>query len=325
MSGKTIIISSTGLDLKDYRQAAIETCLKLELFPLAMEHFEVMGLGATEGSKLKLDRADGYVGIFAHRYGYIEQGHDKSVTEIEFEYAGERGLERLCFLVDPKYPWSPEAWDYKNYERLQQFKSHLSETVLRGLFTTLDDFKAKLMPALVEWKERHGYGRAMSTPGEVDVKTAAAAPPHPALVIGREGDVSKLKARFGIVGNLPKEPVTVIRGWPGVGKTTLVNALAYDPEVGSAFPDGVLWTAVGEAPNPLGELTAWARALGARETLEAHNLEEVIGRVRALLRDKKMFLIVDDVWAPRRPHRSRSPDRTAPPCSRRVLAMWRAS
>jgi hypothetical protein len=75
-----VFISSTGLDLREYREAAEEICKRLELFPVAMEYFEVMGLGASEGSKRKLDTADVYVGIYAHRYGYIENGYDKSVT-----------------------------------------------------------------------------------------------------------------------------------------------------------------------------------------------------------------------------------------------------
>jgi hypothetical protein len=154
---RSVIISSTGLDLRDYREAAEEICKRLHLFPVAMEYFEAMGLGATEGSKRKIDEADVYVGIYAHRYGYIEQGHDKSVTEIEFDYAGERNIERLCFVVDPKWPWPPDAWDYKNQEPLQSFKARLSASLIRSQFTTVDDLRVKLMHALVEWKGRvHG-------------------------------------------------------------------------------------------------------------------------------------------------------------------------
>ena len=86
MTCKRVIISSTGLDLADYRKAAEEICLRRRLYPLAMEYFEAMGLGATEGSRRKIDDADVYVGIYAYRYGYIEHGYDKSVTEIEFDY-----------------------------------------------------------------------------------------------------------------------------------------------------------------------------------------------------------------------------------------------
>jgi len=100
-----VFISSTSIDLRDYRDAAIEECNRLGLVPIAMEFFEAMAFGAAAGSKQKLDGADLYVGIFAHRYGYIEEGQDKGITEIEFDHATERGLDRLCFLVDPDWPW----------------------------------------------------------------------------------------------------------------------------------------------------------------------------------------------------------------------------
>jgi hypothetical protein len=260
---RNVIISSTGLDLRDYREAAEEICKRLHLFPVAMEYFEAMGLGATEGSKRKIDEADVYVGIYAHRYGYIEQGHDKSVTEIEFDYAGERNIERLCFVVDPKWPWPPDAWDYKNQEPLQRFKARLGASLIRSQFTTVDDLRVKLMQALVEWKGRH--------PGSDDVDhdeppppaaLASLAPPTPPLFVGRGNDLTSLKARLGIGPGAARRAVTVIRGWPGVGKTTLVNALAHDSEVAAAFPDRVLWAAIGQTPNPIGELLAWARALG---------------------------------------------------------------
>src|SRR5438094_482205 len=103
-----VFLSSTGQDLAKYREGAIEVSNRLGLVPVAMEFFEAMGKGATEGSKRKLKDADVYVGIFAHRYGYIEEGYDKSVTEIEFDYASnELNLDRLCFAIDTDYPWSP--------------------------------------------------------------------------------------------------------------------------------------------------------------------------------------------------------------------------
>src|SRR5205814_1942432 len=38
-------------------------------------------------------------------------------------------------------------------------------------------------------------------------------------------------------------------GLPGIGKTALAVALAYDDEVRSQFPDGVLWAPLGVHPN----------------------------------------------------------------------------
>ncbi|MDX2137030.1 MAG: DUF4062 domain-containing protein, partial [Chloroflexota bacterium] len=78
---KTVFISSTSRDLADYRAAAVEICLRMGYTPIAMEYFSAMPVGATAGSLHKLDTADLYVGIFAHRYGYIEDEADgRSVT-----------------------------------------------------------------------------------------------------------------------------------------------------------------------------------------------------------------------------------------------------
>jgi hypothetical protein len=131
----TVFLSSTGLDLVEYRDAAIEVCNQLGLVPIAMEFFEAMGAGAVEASKTKLEDADVYVGIFAHRYGYIEPGYDRSVTQLEFEHAGERRLERLCFVVDDSYPWPPDAIDYEHHGELVAFKKSVDKLV-RARFTT---------------------------------------------------------------------------------------------------------------------------------------------------------------------------------------------
>ena len=49
---KSVFISSTSVDLKKYRQAAIQVCEQLGFEAIAMENVEAMG--ATEGSKQML-------------------------------------------------------------------------------------------------------------------------------------------------------------------------------------------------------------------------------------------------------------------------------
>lgn len=293
-----VFISSTSRDLADYRQAAIDTCIKLGLVPIAMEHFPAMGVGATEGSKRELDKADVYVGIFAHRYGYIEDKDDgRSVTEIEFHYAGERGLDRLCFVVDPAHPWPTDAIDHENNPLLRKFKDQVNR-LIRAQFTTVDNFASHLMFALISWKEQN---RVTTPPVSTDTAShVAIAPPRPSLLIGREEDQRRLKLRFGIAqdGSIEqKRDVTIVHGWPGVGKTALVTALAYDPEVtgtNGKYPDGVLWANLGEDVDPMSELATWARALGI--PISASTLEEMMARLRASLQNKRMLLIVDDGW-----------------------------
>src|SRR5205823_5270911 len=86
------------------------------------------------------------------------------------------------------------------------------------------------------------------------------------------------------------------RGWPGVGKTTVARAMAHWPEVVTAFPDGVLWAALGPSPQILSELLAWGRSLGEESILLSKDIAEASQRITGLLRDRRMLLIVDDAW-----------------------------
>jgi NB-ARC domain/Domain of unknown function (DUF4062) len=293
----SVLISSTSEDLASYRKAAMDVCADLELLATAMEHFPAVGLGAVEGSLRKFAEGDVYVGIFAHRYGTIVPGHDRSVTELEFDFAGEQGLERLCFVVDGKYPWPPDAMDQRkeDRQRLKTFKARIDAELIRGVFTTVDDFARKLMHALVNWRDARGVDRdgdGLATRAPETAPTTQ--PPPPALVLGRSDDAARVKRR--LIGAPDGRPgTTVIRGWPGVGKTTFVNALAHDSEVSTAFPDGILWASLGERPDPLAELSVWSRRLGG-VTEAPKTLADAIRRVRGLLRERKALLIVDDVW-----------------------------
>jgi hypothetical protein len=87
-----------------------------------------------------------------------------------------------------------------------------------------------------------------------------------------------------------------MKGWPGVGKTTIASALAYDPDLAKVFPDGVLWTSLGKEPTVISNMAAWGRALGTDEILKAKSIEEAQSMLAGLLRNKHMLFIIDDVW-----------------------------
>lgn len=118
-------------------------------------------------------------------------------------------------------------------------------------------------------------------------------------MIGREEALYELKERLGLTpGEHCMQVLTAMRGWPGVGKTTMAAVVAHDPEINAAFPDGILWTSLGQAPHLLSELAIWGRLLGTDALLRAPTLREVTPQLAALLRNKRMLLIVDDVWEP---------------------------
>jgi DNA-binding SARP family transcriptional activator len=119
-------------------------------------------------------------------------------------------------------------------------------------------------------------------------------PALPSLVVGREQALTDLKSRLGIDGNL--RSTTVIQGWPGVGKSTIVAALAHDEAIAHTFPDGILWASLGESPNLLSELSVWAAALGLNQAGNEQKPEAIKAQLVTALRDRRMLLIVDDVW-----------------------------
>ena len=120
-------------------------------------------------------------------------------------------------------------------------------------------------------------------------------PPLPPLVIGRAKQLDEIKGRIGI-GSDGQRSITVIQGWPGVGKSTVVAKLAHDPEVSRRFPDGILWASLGETPNLLGELFTWVEALIPGKSARPRNLDDVRVQLTSVLRDRRVLLILDDVW-----------------------------
>ncbi len=144
--------------------------------------------------------------------------------------------------------------------------------------------------------------------------TPPGVPPPPIaqlLFVGREKDMLQIKQDLGIHRSSGQTPgpqesstqnreaakrVLIVRGWPGVGKTTLVAMLGRDPSIAQVFPDGVLWTVVDQEPRPLAALARWGRALGTDSLMRAATLSEAMEQMQELLHDKRMLLIVDDVW-----------------------------
>lgn len=71
---KTVMISSTALDLPTHRKEAISACQRVDMFPLPMENLPADPSDAVAVSLRMVDQADVYIGIFGHRYGYVPEG-----------------------------------------------------------------------------------------------------------------------------------------------------------------------------------------------------------------------------------------------------------
>ena len=103
MTIRIVTISSTVLDLAKHRAQVMSACLQQNLFPKMMERLPASDANAVRISMRLIDEADLYIGVIGFRYGYVPRGHKISITEMEYERAGERGIPRLMFLMNPDH------------------------------------------------------------------------------------------------------------------------------------------------------------------------------------------------------------------------------
>src|SRR5579859_428537 len=106
-----IFISSTAIDLRDYRDKVRDAVLRLDNLPVAMETFSVQGGEPATDCMRIAAQADAVTCIVAHRYGFVppkELGGDgeRSITWLEVDAAKRAGKQVFAFLVDPKAPWT---------------------------------------------------------------------------------------------------------------------------------------------------------------------------------------------------------------------------
>ncbi len=167
-----------------------------------------------------------------------------------------------------------------------------------GLSIENDSLKNRFVLTIYKRVPKVGVSERLAT--QIAPQPLGRLPPLPTLVVGREDALNDLKIRLGITtsGQTPSpiQILTAIRGWPGVGKTALAATLAHDRDIAKAYPDGVLWVSLGPTPNLLFELATWGRALSTDDLLQTRTVEEASAQLAAMLRNKRMLLIVDDVW-----------------------------
>lgn len=155
--GKKVFVSSTNHDLVPYRVVVESAINTLDMKPIMQEYFSPGEGGAVKLSLQYVRRADIFVGIIAHRYGYVPAGDEKSVTEQEYWHAVKHNIPRLMFLVDDEgeFEWNPEYIEGGEAEKkLNEFKTYLNKNEVRGLFTTPESLAAKLPAALIKANER---------------------------------------------------------------------------------------------------------------------------------------------------------------------------
>jgi DNA polymerase III delta prime subunit len=139
-----VFVSSTYIDLKDHRQRVIAQVRRAGYHVDPMEDWTS---DANEPRLFSLDRLDGCqacVLLVGFRRGFVPEGQERSITQMEYDYAIAHGIDVLPFLLDDGVTGWPELYDDRTTD-----------------------------PLLKEWREylglHHGIERFTADPTSVDV------------------------------------------------------------------------------------------------------------------------------------------------------------
>lgn len=123
-----VFVSSTFRDLENERKKLTGALLEVECIPSGMELFPAADEDSWTLIKRVIDECDYYVLVLAGRYGSIHPS-GLSYTEMEYNYASERGKPRIAFLHKHVQSLPQEKCEQTDAGRTQlgQFRARIEQ------------------------------------------------------------------------------------------------------------------------------------------------------------------------------------------------------
>jgi hypothetical protein len=224
-----IYVSSTYSDLKDHREHVYRTLRQLNQDVIAMEDYVAADQRPLERCLGDVAASDLYVGVFAHRYGYIPEEDNpdrRSITELEYRHAQAEGKPCLVFLLDPAAPW-PATWmdgftgNGKGGACIRALREELGSEYLVSFFATAQELAQKVSVAVTN----HLKGQPPTGQPALPSGRGWTIPPPVRSFTGRHDQLAALRTQLIGQGTATLAPTTALTGMAGIGKSQL--ALAY--------------------------------------------------------------------------------------------------
>lgn len=164
MKPDKIFVSSTSVDLGDYRAALVEALRGRGTQVEDMRDFYARPAEPVAVSVDAVRECDIFVGVYAFRYGYTPEEGGPSVTEMEYRRARADGKRCLIFFADNSLTTLPGSDEGEPKQgRLKSFKEEIEEELVRDYgFKTPDELANRAVLSYDKLAEGYlpGYSRA---------------------------------------------------------------------------------------------------------------------------------------------------------------------
>ena len=165
----SVFISSSFLDNEERRKLVEDAILRAGMHPVGMERFTASANPTVEECQRQARECDVYLGIIAHRYGWIPDGYLVSITELEYDAAKEAQRPRLMFEIASSVPVYPEK-DFDQghgrgakQDKLDAFKARYAADQMPTRFVE-NKLSGMVVQALHDWlKQQQGGNTATET------------------------------------------------------------------------------------------------------------------------------------------------------------------
>jgi len=309
-SHRDVMISSTTRDLRDYREKAKDAIWRANLFPRMMEADSAMPANPVRYSLDLVEQSEAYVGVFAHRYGFVPKGEKVSITEMELRAAEQKGIPILIFIIKEGYNLSvsPETMnDYfetnkKRIKQLNDLKADLKSRYVVSFFTDPADLGGKIFESVMKLKESGAFGAdAAEETKPADSAGTLPAPPLPYIahpyILTRQffGRKSELK----ILDDWATSPAStlIFEAIGGMGKSALTwHWMNHHAKERIPNLAGVIWWSFYESDGSLPNFAKHALAYVTGQPTSTYDKVPLPERQRLLvdaLRQKPYLLVLD--------------------------------